>query len=80
MREEDLNVGLLQHRTVTLWSLLLGPTVNRVTRNVYMKEDVLIVELQSSVVRQELSMMKSKIISKFNAALGYEFVRDIVFR
>lgn len=80
LRNENLNVGLLQHRATLLWSVLFGPTINNATRNVYMKDNTLIVELQSSVVRHELSMMKNKIIRKFNDALGTEFVKDIVFR
>lgn len=80
LRDENLNVGLLQHRATLLWSVLFGPTINNGTRNVYMKDNTLIVELQSSVVRHELSMMKNKIIRKFNDALGTEFVKDIVFR
>ena len=79
-KEENINVGLLQHRAKTLWSVLFGHTINNATRNVYMRDNVLIVELQSSVVRHELSMMKSKIIKKFNDALGTEFINDIIFR
>ena len=79
-KEENINVGLLQHRAKTLWSVLFGPTINNATRNVYMRDNVLIVELQSSVLRHELSMMKRKIIKKFNDALGTEFINDIIFR
>jgi hypothetical protein len=80
LREENLDINIMQQRAITLWSVLFGPTINKATRNVYMKERTLIVELQSSVVRQELSMMKNKIIAKFNSALGQEFIKEIVFR
>lgn len=77
--EGNMSQQMLNHRVVSLWQVVMGPTVNRATRKVSFREGVLYVELYSSVVRQELIMMKRKIITSLNTTVGHEAIRDIVF-
>ena len=70
---------MLENRAVNLWQVIVGPTVGRVTQKVYINNGTLCVQLTSSVVKQELIMLKSKIISKINDAVGEGVVKDIYF-
>lgn len=80
MREEKIGNQMLENRAVNLWQVIVGPAVGRVTKNVFINNGVLHVQLTSSVVKQELIMLKSKIISKINEAVGSGIVKDIYFQ
>ena len=58
----------------------MGNGVNHYTQNVILKGSVLYVELSSSVLREELSHGKSKIIAMINEELRRDVVRDVVLR
>lgn len=80
MRENNLNRAMLEHRAQSLWQTVLGPTINSMTNEVSVRNNIMYVSMTSSVARHELVMMKSRIINKINEAVGEEIVKDIVFR
>jgi hypothetical protein len=54
--------------------------VNSYTKNVVLKGSTLYVELSSSVLREELSHGKSKIVTMINEELRRDVVKDVVLR
>ena len=58
----------------------MGNGVNSYTKNVTLKGETLYVELSSSVLREELSHGKSKIITMINEELKREIVKNIILR
>lgn len=62
------------------WKSLMGNGVNTYTRSLTLKGSVLHVELTSSVLREELSYGKDKIIRLLNDELGREVVSSVVLR
>ena len=60
------------------WVSLMGNGVNSYTKNVTLKGSTLYVELTSSVLREELSHGKSKIIAMINEELRRDIVKDVV--
>lgn len=62
------------------WKSLMGNGVNTYTRSLALKGSVLHVELTSSVLREELSYGKDKIIRLLNDELGREVVSSVVLR
>ena len=75
-----LQTGLNQIDVREAWKNLMGNGVNHYTKNVILKGSVLYVELSSSVLREELSHGKSKIIAMVNEELRRDVVRDVVLR
>nr|WP_315159613.1 DUF721 domain-containing protein [uncultured Flavobacterium sp.] len=75
-----LQTGLNQIDVREAWKNLMGNGVNHYTKNVILKGTVLYVELSSSVLREELSHGKSKIIAMINEELRRDVVRDVVLR
>ncbi len=75
-----LDKGLNQISVVDAWKNLMGNGVNNYTRNVLLKGSTLYVELTSSVLREELSYGKDKIIKMINEELGREVVKDVVLK
>ena len=75
-----LQTGLNQIDVREAWKNLMGNGVNHYTKNVILKGSVLYVELSSSVLREELSHGKSKIITMINEELRRDVVRNVVLR
>ena len=66
-------------RIIAAWPELLGPLAQS-TDELYIKNKVLFVKLSSSVIRNELSMMRSNLLQRLNEKVGQEVITDIVFR
>ena len=62
------------------WAQLMGNGVNQYTTSVELKRETLYVSLSSSVLREELSHGKTKIIQMLNEELGKDLIRKIVLR
>ena len=62
------------------WKSLMGNGVNSYTNDVILKGSTLYVSLSSSVLRQELSYGKQKIITMLNEELRKDVVKDLIFR
>ncbi|SHH37578.1 DUF721 domain-containing protein [Flavobacterium defluvii] len=75
-----LQPGMDQIDVREAWGNLMGNGVKTYTRNVILKGSTLYVELGSSVLREELTHGKSKIVKMINEELGREVVKDVVLR
>ena len=62
------------------WEQLMGNGVNHYTTSVELRGETLYVSLSSSVLREELSHGKTKIIQMLNEELGKEIIKKIVLR
>ncbi len=79
LKEDGTSKKMLEHQAQTVWQSVMGPTVNRVTDSVRVSDGVMYVGLNSSVVRNELFRLKSRIISAINKAVGQNVITDIRF-
>jgi len=70
VRENNLSKGLRQVNVADVWREQMGNGVANYTKKIVLRGDVLIVHLTSSVLREELSYGKEKIIAMLNNALG----------
>lgn len=62
------------------WVKLMGKGVNNYTTAVELRNETLYVSLSSSVLREELSHGRSKIITMLNEELGKDLVKQLVLR
>lgn len=69
----------LEHKVLQQWGELMGLAVANRTTNLYIKDKVLIVELNSSVMRDELMFGKQIILERINKAAGKTIIEDIWF-
>lgn len=60
------------------WRQLMGNGVNSYTTSIHLKRDVLYVKLNSSVLREELSYGKEKIIKLLNESLGKPLIKTLI--
>lgn len=75
-----LQKGLDKVMVREAWASLMGNGVNNYTTGVELRDGTLYVSLSSSVLREELSHGKSKIINLLNEELGREVVSKLVLR
>ncbi len=80
VKANKLERGLAEYRLMKSWKELLGVTVAKKTKSMHIRNRKLFVTLHSSVVRNELSMMKDSLIPKLNEAAGMDVIDDVILR
>jgi hypothetical protein len=67
-----------QKKIIASWERIMGKTIANRTDAIFFRENKLIVKLNSSVLREELSFSKNKIIQLLNEDIGEEVVKEVV--
>ncbi|MCF6343005.1 MAG: DUF721 domain-containing protein [Bacteroidales bacterium] len=67
-------------KLVESWEKVVGGIIGKHTVNMNVKNKILYVRLDSSVLRSELHMAKTSIIRSLNKEVGKEVITDIVLR
>jgi len=80
IKEMNLEGKLNEVGLINSWEDTVGKVVASRTKKLYIKDKVLHVSLNSSVVRNELSMLRQELVNKLNEKAGTEVITDIVFR
>ena len=62
------------------WEQLMGKTIAGKTSNIYLKNRVLYISLDSSVLRNELIMMRSRLIRMMNEQMGGSYIDEVRIR
>ena len=75
-----LEKGLNKVNVAEAWVSLMGNGVNNYTTDVKLERDTLYIQLSSSVLREELSYGKEKIIKMLNDELGKEIIKKLILR
>lgn len=74
-----LQDGLDKVNVREAWKHLMGNGVNNYTTAIELKRTTLYVRLSSSVLREELSYGKEKIVNMLNESLEKDLIDNIVF-
>ena len=77
LRREGLETPLLQKRAIDAWDTLMGPTIVRYTGEKYIKNQTLFVKITNPALRQDLSMMRSRIVQRINEAVGSQIIVEV---
>ncbi len=73
-----LQKGIDQLDVKTAWNGMMGKAIENYTTDVQLRNDVLYVSLSSSVLRDELSYGKEKIIKMLNEELGKTLIKTLI--
>ena len=76
---EALGIDKKMHEAAVLskWGEIMGEAVDKRTEKKYIKEGILYLEMNSSVMRDELMQKRSEIVKKINEISGFEIIEDI---
>lgn len=80
LRTEGLETPYNEYRLVESWAEVMGQGIANYTGEVVIRNRVLYVQLKSSVLRQELSMNRKRLVQKLNEHVGAQVIDNIVFR
>ena len=79
IEENKLEKGMQVIAVNEAWEKLMGKGIVSYTQKVELQKNTLIVKLNSSVLREELSYGKEKIIKMMNEVLGEGSVKKVLF-
>lgn len=77
LRREGLETPLLQKRAVDAWDTLMGPSISRYTGEKFIKNQTLFVKILNPALRQDLTMMRSRIVKRINETVGSQVIVDV---
>jgi hypothetical protein len=76
----ELRKRILEIRIKRAWGEVLGPMIQQYTHNIYIKNDTLYVSLTSSVLRNELTLNRDKLVKSLNDYAGSTVIHTIIIR
>lgn len=82
--EQMLNVYKIKRRfdetgVITAWPDLVGKSVANRTKELFVRDKKLFLRIESSVIKNELMLMRSQIIEKINKEAKSLLVEEIIF-
>lgn len=80
IREMNLEDKLKEAGLINSWKDTVGNAIASRTTRIYIKDKTLYVHLSSSVVRNELMMLKKALMDKLNEKGGGEVINEIILK
>ncbi|MBX7202315.1 MAG: DUF721 domain-containing protein [Bacteroidia bacterium] len=80
LHQYGLSAKYREFKLLQSWAELMGPMVAKRTDEVYIRDGVLFVKLNSASLRNELSYNRSKMVELLNEAAGKQIIHDIQFK
>jgi len=80
LHELQIDRKLKEVNLVSQWESMMGRTVALRTDRIYIRNRILYVHVTSSVLKNELLMMRQEIMNKLNENAGEKLIEQIVIR
>jgi predicted nucleic acid-binding Zn ribbon protein len=82
--EQMLNVYKIKRRfdetgIITAWPELVGKSVANRTKEIFIRDKKLFLRIESSVIKNELVLMRTQIMEKINNEANAVLVEEIIF-
>lgn len=78
IKENNLSKGMQKLKIEEVWEKLMGQGIASYTSKVQLQNKTLVISLSSSVLREELSYGKEKIIKMMNEEMGEELITKVL--
>jgi len=69
-----------EYKTLQIWEKIVGETIAKVAVIEKIKEGELYVKVRNPSWRMELNFRKRDIVNRLNTAIGYDMVKNIIFK
>ncbi len=79
-RSYHLDDKVAEVRIREMWERVMGTPIKRYTGNMYFRNGVLTIYIESAPLRQDLQFTGQTIIDRINEELGERVVRELVIR
>ncbi|MDG2475851.1 MAG: DUF721 domain-containing protein [Flavobacteriaceae bacterium] len=75
--QKHFRIGIDNVKVQDAWVKTMGKNIQKYTFKVYYKKGTLYVKLKSSVLKEELTFEKTKVINLINQELGKEYIKEL---
>lgn len=79
LREEGLETPLNEYRLLSAWGEVMGEAVAHYTGKMFIKNDVLYVQIKSPALKANLLMGRDSIKARLNAHVRANVIQRVVF-
>ena len=76
--QKQIRIGIDNIKVQDAWKKTMGKNIQKYTFKVIYKKGILHVKLKSSVLKEELTYEKVKVIKLINTELGKEYIKALV--
>ncbi len=73
----QLRAKLYQTRVEKMWLELMGPVISGYTSRIKLDDHVLLLFIDSSSLKSELTIMRENIRTRINERLGEEYIKEV---
>jgi predicted nucleic acid-binding Zn ribbon protein len=80
LHEMNIDRKLKEVNLVSHWENLMGKAVSNRTSQIYIRNRILFIRVNSSVLKTELLMMRQDILDKLNENAGEKLIEEIVIK
>ena len=80
LHETKLDVRLKEYQLVNSWEKVIGKTVANATTDIYVRNHKLVVQVRSSVIRNELLMIRDGLVKALNREVEANIINDIIVK
>ncbi|MBQ7553421.1 MAG: DUF721 domain-containing protein [Bacteroidaceae bacterium] len=80
LRQEGLETPLNEKRLIDSWGEVMGPAIADLSTPLYIKNQILYVEVTSAPLRQQLMMSRQQLVTKLNQHVGAQVITNIIVR
>ena len=80
VEKNKLQKGIDKVDVAEAWKAVMGPAIAKYTSLIKLDRDRLLVQLSSSVLREELGYGREKIIKNLNEELGRDVIKSLILR
>ena len=77
LREEGLEMPLMQKRLIDSWETVTGSIVARYTTEKYIKNQALYVKIANPALRHDISMMRTQLVKRLNEHVGSFVINEV---
>lgn len=77
LREEGLEMPLMQKRLIDSWETVTGSIVARYTTEKYIKNQTLYVKIANPALRHDISMMRTQLVKRLNEHVGSFVINEV---
>lgn len=80
LKAMGLDRKVLETQVLNRWEEIMGEAVAKRTDSKEIRDEILYLKINSSVMRSELFNMRSVIIKRINEAAEFEMIKDVFFQ
>jgi predicted nucleic acid-binding Zn ribbon protein len=80
LRDSGMDKKLKERELIRQWDEVVGLAIARSTESIYISDRRLIVKVRSSVIRNELMMIRDGLKTELNRRIGQDLISEVVIR